>query len=59
MTGAKSPILSSMISRRCLLGAGGALFCLLSVGALQADNDDNADHVRWDSISRLGWLSGL
>jgi len=51
MTGAKSPILSSMISRRCLLGAGGALFCLLSVGALQADNDDNADHVRWDIIS--------
>src|SRR2546428_9014107 len=51
MTGAKSPILSSMISRRCLLGAGGALFCLLVGGALQGDDDDNADRVRWDIAS--------
>lgn len=51
MTRAKSPILNSMISRRWLLGVAGALLCLPVGGALQADNDDNADHVRWDVIS--------
>src|SRR5712691_1438848 len=51
MTRAKSPILSSMISGPWLLGVGGALFCLLVGGALQADNDDNADQVRWDIVN--------
>ena len=51
MTRAKSSIFSSMISRRWLLGVGGAVLCLLAGGALQADDDDNADHVRWDIVS--------
>src|SRR2546427_8590201 len=51
MTRAKSPILGSMISGPWLLGVGGALFCLLVGGALQADNDDNVDQVRWDIVN--------
>ena len=51
MTRAKSPVLGSMISRRWLLGIAGALLCLPAGGALRADNDDNAAHVRWDIIS--------
>src|SRR5207249_9044634 len=51
MTRAKSPVLGSMISRRWLLGVAGALLCLPAGGALRADNDDNAAHVRWDIIS--------
>jgi cytochrome c peroxidase len=48
MTRARLPILGSTIARRCLLGIGGALFCLVVRGALQADDD--ADRVRWDLI---------
>jgi hypothetical protein len=49
MTCAKSPILSSPITRRWLLGIGVTLCSFLGVGALQADDDDV--RIRWDIIS--------